>query len=179
MDSHHLHPRDGYGHGHLVRRLLRDLVRNPQGGRDRNVDRPRAQPCLLERAAPHPMAPWPLGIGKHAAVTGVTAFLPAEPIRGCVIAGQSAVWQLGREQPARAGAELLPVGGDARVPGDDLSCQVKTFPAPAWLRGNPSVHAPSRRPWKCSAPRRSPRRSTCTSAYDHRLHRVDLSQQLG
>ena len=26
-----------------------------------------------------------------------------------------------------------------RVPDDDLSCQVMTFPVPAWLRGNPSV----------------------------------------
>jgi hypothetical protein len=42
------------------------------------------------------------------------ASLPAEPIRACVIAGQSAAWRLGREQPARADAELLPVGGDAR-----------------------------------------------------------------
>lgn len=26
-----------------------------------------------------------------------------------------------------------------RVPDDDLSCQVMTFPVPAWSRGNPSV----------------------------------------
>ena len=59
-----------------------------------------------------------------------------------------------------------------RVPDDDLSCQVMTFPVPAWLRGNPSV--PCTQPTSlevfCTAPQ--PGRSTCTSVYDHRFHQV-------
>jgi len=68
--AHHLRSRNGRGLRHLVRRLLRDLLRHPQGGRDRNADRSRAQPCLPQRAAPHPVAPGPLGIGRAAAATG-------------------------------------------------------------------------------------------------------------
>lgn len=38
-----------------------------------------------------------------------------------------------------------------RVPNDDLSCQVMTFPVPRSVTREPEPHAPSRRPWKCSA----------------------------
>lgn len=58
-----------------------------------------------------------------------------------------------------------------RVPDDDLSCQVMTFPVPARLRGNPSPMHPADVPGSVLQ-RRSPGRSTCTSVYDHRFHQV-------
>lgn len=59
-----------------------------------------------------------------------------------------------------------------RVPDDDLSRQVMSFPVPAWFRGNPSVSCtqPTSLEVFCTAPQ--PGRSTRTSVYDHRFHQV-------
>lgn len=94
--------------------FLRDLVRNTQQEDVAGTLTGHAASRAGRSAAPHPMAPCPLGIGRRAAATGVTRLCPRSLAVGCVIAGQSAVWRIGREQPARADAELLPVGGDAR-----------------------------------------------------------------
>jgi hypothetical protein len=155
VDSHHLHPRDGCGHGTLFGAFFaisftirkEDVTGTLTGHAPSRACRSARLLTQWHRVR------W--GIGKaRGRDWRDCASLPAEPSHGCVVAGQPAVWRLGREQPARADAELLPVGGNAagdcegrrsfvRVPNDDLSCQVMTFPVPARLRGNPSPMHPA------------------------------------
>jgi len=129
-------------------------------------------------AAPHPMAPCPLGIGRRAAVTGMAASVctlsqVSLPCGGSVVSNRHVLMLNFYPSAGTPAGDFEGRRPFIRVPDDDLSCQVMTFPVPLGHEGTRASHALSRRPWKCSAPRRSPGRSTCTSVYDRRFHRVD------